>query len=640
MSFIISWFENRSVGYKLGVGFGLVLILTVVVALAGDYSLHIVKQRGKKVSAALSMNLLLSQAKLNFNDYVMKDSDKNKQATLDILAKLKSELVNERQLYVDQEDLDEFDQSIKNTDVLVNNIYLQIKKLNEKNKLKQDIDRSYVSGVKDVKAAFEAISANDKAFTNSEIEQIRTILFDLSRYLSETAIFAHTSEKIDISSTLLLGEKIQGLINALPSSALSLFTNDGMKSQIVAYQEKVRRFDKLNSDYQVASKAVEDKGGQIFSSLGRLIDSQNKKTELDGTKAIVTSSVVTAIAVILGAIAAWIIWHMITKPLNETVKIARRIADGDLTHTVSTKRKDELGQLQSTIGHMTEMLNGLISEISTLSGELSAATSQFSKSSKDNSARMQNQQKESEQVATAMNQMSATVAEVAKYAEQASHATQEASTIVFDGHEMVNDTTRQMRSLAENVERSTLSMHELKQQSDDVGKILDVINGVAEQTNLLALNAAIEAARAGESGRGFAVVADEVRNLASRTHHSIQEIETLIGRLQVGADESLRSMEESQQFSQVTISRAQELQQAFEQISETIKRVEDMSTQIATSSEEQSLVSDDISRSMERVNEITQQVAEEALEGERGMDSLLNRTQDLHALTARFSISA
>ncbi len=130
---------------------------------------------------------------------------------------------------------------------------------------------------------------------------------------------------------------------------------------------------------------------------------------------------------------------------------------------------------------------------------------------------MNSQKSETDQVATAMNEMAATVQEVARNAEEASLAASNADRQAREGETAVNDAVGQMDRLAAEVSRSNDAVGLLKQESERIGSVLDVIKSVAEQTNLLALNAAIEAARAGDAGRGFAVVADEVRGLAQRT---------------------------------------------------------------------------------------------------------------------------
>lgn len=145
---------------------------------------------------------------------------------------------------------------------------------------------------------------------------------------------------------------------------------------------------------------------------------------------------------------------------------------------------------------------------------------------------------ETDQVATAMNEMTATVHEVAQNAQLAADSASQANAEVGTGQSVVNDSISAISKLVQQVEQAADVIHELENDSIEIGSVLDVIRSIAEQTNLLALNAAIEAARAGEQGRGFAVVADEVRVLAQRTQTSTQEIQTMIEKLQAGAQQA------------------------------------------------------------------------------------------------------
>src|SRR5437660_2939064 len=148
------------------------------------------------------------------------------------------------------------------------------------------------------------------------------------------------------------------------------------------------------------------------------------------------------------------------------------------------------------------------------------------------------------QVATAMQQMSATVIEVSENSNRAAEAARKASETARHGGKIVDETLAKMRVIAGAVTASAKKMEELGKSSDQIGRIVAVIDDIADQTNLLALNAAIEAARAGEQGRGFAVVADEVRKLAERTTTATKEIAQMIRTIQADMKSAVRAMEE------------------------------------------------------------------------------------------------
>ncbi|WP_290654365.1 methyl-accepting chemotaxis protein [Idiomarina sp.] len=162
-----------------------------------------------------------------------------------------------------------------------------------------------------------------------------------------------------------------------------------------------------------------------------------------------------------------------------------------------------------------------------------------------------------------------------------------------------------VRALAEAIGNVGQVISQLQERSVDINRVIDVINNVAEQTNLLALNAAIEAARAGEHGRGFAVVADEVRQLASQTHNSTQEIADMLSNFRSLSDTAYNDINQSQSIAEATEEQAQELDRAFQVIAEDINSISEMSTQIATASEEQVNVAKDIAGNMESVNEVS-----------------------------------
>ena len=168
--------------------------------------------------------------------------------------------------------------------------------------------------------------------------------------------------------------------------------------------------------------------------------------------------------------------------------------------------------------------------------------------------------------------------------------------------------------LASKISDAVNVINELESESNNIGSVLDVIRGIAEQTNLLALNAAIEAARAGEQGRGFAVVADEVRTLASRTQASTDEIQDMIQRLQAGASDAVRVMNESQSYSQSTSSTAQEAGDALTSALQSMTEMSTMNKSIADTTTHQITQLNEIESQLNTLNDCFDRVAKEALQ--------------------------
>lgn len=375
---------------------------------------------------------------------------------------------------------------------------------------------------------------------------------------------------------------------------------------------------------------------KMNQTLEELSETQRSKSLSDGNSVNLLVISITIIAVIIGIVFAFVIRNLIAKPMQEVTAAVETIANGDLSQQFSTQRRDELGKLYNDVGRMSVTLNELISQ--TVSGvmSLSATSEQLEAISKHSQTMMQSQRDETDQVATAINEMSATVAEVARNAETAATAATNTDSMVNKGHSLVSTTVDEIGNLAEDLNLTSATMEALKQRSDNVGNVLEVIKAVAEQTNLLALNAAIEAARAGEAGRGFAVVADEVRGLASRTQDSAKEIEELIIQLQNGAQESLDKIQVSREKSTKNADNARSLVTLFNDIREQMGHVQDMNQQIATASEEQSHVAEEINHSIENVRQLADQTSEGSQESVVAVNTLKTLSTELNTLSARF----
>ncbi|WP_374045949.1 methyl-accepting chemotaxis protein [Pseudomonas putida] len=234
--------------------------------------------------------------------------------------------------------------------------------------------------------------------------------------------------------------------------------------------------------------------------------------------------------------------------------------------------------------------------------------------------------------------MSATVQEVAQNAEQASLAATNADQQAQVGDRVVSEAIGRIEQLAGQMDHCLAAMQHLAGESQRIGSILDVIKSVSEQTNLLALNAAIEAARAGEAGRGFAVVADEVRGLAKRTSTATEEIGQLIDSLHNGTDEVTRLLDSSKNLTEQSVELSRRAGHALSQIADTVSSIQGMNQQIATASEEQSVVAEQINRSVINVRDVSDQTSAASEQTAASSGELEQLGQQLRGMVGRFSI--
>ncbi len=346
----------------------------------------------------------------------------------------------------------------------------------------------------------------------------------------------------------------------------------------------------------------------------------------------------TALIVILALAGLYFYMRYMLKPLGVVVSNLNRIASGDLTTDIEVTSKDEIGQLQSAMHQTTIQLREIIQLINIISGQLGTSAHEMVTITQATQSGVQEQQSGIEQVATAMNEMSATVMEVARNAQSAAEAAHNADNEANSGQTVVNATISSIEQLAGEVENASNVINEVRNDSDAIGSILDVIQGIAEQTNLLALNAAIEAARAGEQGRGFAVVADEVRTLASRTQESTNEIQGMIEKLQSGIRNAVTTMEQGHDRAGQTVEQAGEAGESLRTITSSVSTINDMNTQIASAAEQQTSVADEINRNVTEINHISETNAEGANQILTASENLNRLTDELNSVVNRFQI--
>lgn len=207
------------------------------------------------------------------------------------------------------------------------------------------------------------------------------------------------------------------------------------------------------------------------------------------------------------------------------------------------------------------------------------------------------------------------------------------------GEEVVQKTIKQIKSLAHEVTTSANSLGELKEQSNTIGSVLDVIKSIADQTNLLALNAAIEAARAGEAGRGFSVVAEEVRALAFRTQESTGQIEQLISALQQKAEAAVSNMHKSSGLADNTLESADDAGDAIQAINMAVSSIQQMNQQIAAAALQQSTVAEEINRSIFSIRDVAEQSATASEETAAASNDLSRLGTELQQLASQFKVA-
>ncbi|MCK7460420.1 methyl-accepting chemotaxis protein [Idiomarina aminovorans] len=359
------------------------------------------------------------------------------------------------------------------------------------------------------------------------------------------------------------------------------------------------------------------------------------------SKAVIETIIASVIALLIIATLALFVVKGITQPLRNALNAMDRIAkgDGDLTQRLDTDSNDEMSDLGQAFNDFADQVSNMVSNIRHSATSVSESTQQLDKVLEDARQGVNEQQAESEQVATAINELATASHEVARSASEASTAAEQAEALVHSSNHLLTKAVNVIHGLAEKVENGTTEVEKLNKHSTEIGSVLDVIRSIAEQTNLLALNAAIESARAGEAGRGFAVVADEVRTLAKRTQDSTHEIESMIEQLQQGSHQVSSVMSSIKEGSETSVAEAAEVESALAQVLESVNTINTQNAQIATAAEEQTSVSETINQNMTKIVDIANQTATGTQQAGEHMTELTNTAEQLEHNVKRYRVN-
>jgi methyl-accepting chemotaxis protein len=346
------------------------------------------------------------------------------------------------------------------------------------------------------------------------------------------------------------------------------------------------------------------------------------------------------LGLLIGIFSSALIARGITAPLKRVANSFEEIADGDgnLNVHLAEEGSDETVRLGRAFNRFIERIRETVEEVAFAATRLAPAVESFSSGAESTHRGMLLQQRETEQIAAAVNEMSATVHEVASNTSLAADAANQADHETDTGKQVVGNTIKAISDVSAEMERISEVIANVNDDSQRIGGVLDVIVGIAEQTNLLALNAAIEAARAGEQGRGFAVVADEVRSLAQRTQRSTEEIRTMIEGLQSSTKQAVGVIAEGRKSTEVSVQQAGQAGESLDAILSAVDTINAMNTQIATAAEEQSAVAEEINRNISRISDVTAQTTSEAAELSHESETLVKLSEELLGVVGSFNL--
>ncbi len=440
--------------------------------------------------------------------------------------------------------------------------------------------------------------------------QAATALQQLLRGANETAVTEGAlASRTTATEAIALFEAQRSLIDLTSLSKASGIDWPALKMRVGQYLAN-RSVSVSDIDSMIALGMISAEAGKLSVALQKssAVSRADYTTSQLNTRLLLAGA---AILSLLGTVGIFFMFYRrVTLPLQSAVKVAERVASGDLTQGTQIGSSGEAASLMQALNAMQRNLAAIVSEVRMTTSSVVDASSQLAIGNTDLSARTEQQASTLEETASSMEEFSSTVKQTSESMRRADALAAAASKAAADGSFVASS--------------AVAKIAEVNQSSKRISEIIGVIDGIAFQTNILALNAAVEAARAGEQGRGFAVVANEVRSLAQRSATAAKEIKALIATTQTHVEEGT-----------TLVNRAGD---AMDGVVDAIQQVTQIFSEISISSREQSVGIDQVAQAVTQLEEVTQQNAALVEESAAAAESMREQATVLSQLVSRFTI--
>ncbi|MFP9229771.1 methyl-accepting chemotaxis protein [Pectobacterium cacticida] len=606
--------RNIKITHKLYAGFGIILLLVIIASSLSTKRFKEINDIYEKTNLIYNINIEVFQAKINRLKYFYAYDEQSREtmaryvthaSSLSDEAKKLSWNSQEAEI-IDQiaQHLTEFQNAISEMGKVTLRVVETIDKIDAAN-IQQP---TTVFSIRTQQASPEA--ALDIPPAATQTEDLTTLLSEIKNRSYALRLRQNEDAYKQLNMAFdLLNNRYQQVIGSLSPEQKT--AADNLQKYAANYKTLNDDYFKNIMDLKAAENAVKIGGDKSSASIKSIINIVKAENDALTYNSATITMIIGFIAVIIGIAISLLITRQITRPVIHNLSLAEKIAEGDLTSTITVDRHDELGQLTAAMGRMNEKLRAMITEVRDSVDRVSLSAAKIATGNNDLSSRTEQQSAAVVETAASMEELTSTVK---NNADNAKHARQIAA-----------DAAKDARKGGEVVKEVVSTMDNIATSSRKIADITTVINSIAFQTNILALNAAVEAARAGEQGRGFAVVAGEVRSLSQRSSQAAKDIEALISE----------SVERTNAGSRLVAVAGE----TMDHIVDSVARVNDIMGEISSASEEQSRGIGQIAQAIGELDTTTQQNAALVMESSIAANSLEEQAVLLERLLAHFRLS-
>ena len=645
--------KNYSLGVKIGLGFLVVLILTVVVGIVGYVALGNVLAKSALNQDANSVMSLFANAQTHVDQFFLNSYQEGRQKQAEAHKQVLETLETCRQALADMQARDDLSGQV------------------------QEQLNSVESELEAYSKAFDRIAAAEKDKTDAVpqimagFEKIK-VLYEKGEFLVDEIILTYGIFRADV----------EGYLERNTTTRWNEITpaRNAARKAIIDWNEQVINSDTLSpigKEMLTTFETLDGKLTQYNDAFTRQTADQSRMTSIQNTlwaglnavraralremqqiknfsMTIIIGSVIAA--VLLGVVSAVLSTRVIVGPIKRVAASLKDIAEGegDLTVRLDIQSKDEIGHLAHWFNVFIDNMGGLIAQISENAQKLGASSADFSRIAQQMSSGIEQMSDKSNGVATATEKMSANMTSVAAACEQASininmvASATESMTGRIGEIAKRSDKAQDITQRAVHSGKTTVDqVSELGRAAVDISKVTEVITEISEQTNLLALNATIEAARAGEAGKGFAVVANEIKELAAQTAKATGDIRDKIDGIQSSTDKTVTEIDTIMnvindvnqivaQIAQDTVEQSTSTQEIASNVAEASQGIQEVTQNVAQSS----VVSTDISKNISEVSSEATEMTENSRSIITNATMLSQMAEQLNTLVGRFKIGA